>query len=137
MVYWRGFLGSDPLPIIVECSNRLVYSLNEVLNTNHSISKRPKLSLKNFDKELFPILIQKRINTLSFCHSSIDPLQAWYEYIFDCSLKAEAILYDGLEYNKGKVITVSLKKLNNERKKVKSNSPWWDKECDILVNKRK
>jgi len=59
----------------------------------------------------------------------------------DCSLKAGVILYDGLRnkkvYNKEILITVPLKKLNNNKYKTDYNSSWRDKECAILINKRK
>jgi len=54
-----------------------------------------------------------------------------------------AIIYDSLgnkkEFIKDKLVTSSLNSYNNNKKKIKEvhNSPWWDKECSILVNKRK
>jgi len=105
---------SHHLPITVECSNRIVFAFNEILNTKKRAPRRPKLSFRNFDKVLFPILIQESIDALSLYHCSIDPLQAWYEFVLDYSLKAGVVLYDDLgnkkEYIKGKLVTISLKK---------------------------
>jgi len=110
-----------------------------ILNNNQRTQKRPKLCLKNFDKE-FLLLIQEKIDSLSLEQSSKDPMQIWYKFIVDCSLKTGAIIYDGLdnkkEYIKDKLIVSSLKKFNKKNKKV-YNNPWWDKECAVLINKKK
>jgi len=99
---------SDHLPIIIDFSNKYAYSLSNASNNNFRTQKRSKLYLKDFE-ELFPIL--------PLFQSSKDPLQVWYEFIVDCSLKAGAILYNGLGnkkvYNKEILTTVLLKKLNS------------------------
>jgi len=54
-----------------------------------------------------------------------------------------AIIYDSSgnkkEFSKGKLTTFSLINRTNPKKEKKEihNSPWWDKDCAILVNKRK
>jgi len=130
---------SDHLPITVERSYKLIHSLKDFSNSYHNIPRRPKLSLNNFDKTFFPILILENINSLSLHNNILDPLQIWYDFIMDCSLKAGAVLFDGMgnrkEYIKGKLTISTFNKSKKERIKLKSNSPWWDKDCDILINK--
>jgi len=55
-------MGSDHLPIVIHLFNKLIIS-SDILSYNIAKShRRPKLCLKNFDKELFPIIIQSRKN---------------------------------------------------------------------------
>jgi len=54
---------------------------------------------------------------------------------------AGAIIYDSTGnkkiFSKGKLITVRINFSNSKKKRKETHSPWWDKNCAILVNKRK
>jgi len=86
-------MGSDHLPIFVECVYGFSYFLKDASDSKYRSPKRPKLSLNNFDKKLFPIIIQESMNALSLNQNLVDSIQVWYDSILDCSLKAGAILY--------------------------------------------
>jgi len=137
-------MGSDHLPIVIHLFNKLVIPSGNLLNNNIRSQKRPKLCLKNFDKELFPIIIPEKINSPPSMQSSKDPLQkSGMILLFYCSLMAGAIIYDGLgnkkEYIKDKLITFSFKFpiRNKNKSKEVHDRPWWDKDCAIIINKRK
>jgi len=134
-------MGSDHLPILIDIMRGHSCFTSDFFTPNGEVISRPSISLKNFDKKLFPTLVNNEFDKLSSISDSLDPFQEWYNIIMNCSLKAGAILYDGRgnrkEYKEGKFITGPLKKSNNSKQRGKFNSPWWDSECDILVKKRK
>jgi len=134
-------LGSDHLPVEVIVSKKTALFNYSTLRVDMDTSKRSKLSLKNFDGKLFPLLVQNGIAELSSICEKLDPLQSWYDFIVLCSLKAGAVLYDGLgnktAFIKGRISTVPLKKRSKVKQEATPNSLWWDKECERLVNKRK
>jgi len=57
--------------------------------------KRSKLSLNNFDKNFFPLLVREGIDTVSSNHCLVDPLQSWYSFVLECAIRAGAVLFDG------------------------------------------
>jgi len=136
-------MGSDHLPIVIHLFNKLLISSGVPLSNDVRPQKRPKLCFRNFDKDIFSILIQEKIKSFPSTQGLKDPLQIWCDFILDCSLMAGAIVYDGFgnkkEFSKGKFNSFSLNNCTNPKKEIKEihNSPWWDKECAILVNKRK
>jgi len=116
-------MGSDHLPIVIHLSNKLLISSGALLSNDIRPQKRPKLCFRNFDKDIFSILIQEKIKSLSSTQGLKDPLQIWCDFILDCSLMAGAIIYDGSgnkkEFSKGKFNTFSLNNCTNPKKEKK------------------
>jgi len=114
-------MGSDHLPIVIHLFDKLIISSGVPLSNDIRSRKRPKLCLKNFDKELFSVIIQEKIKSLPPTQGSKDPLQNWCDFILDCSLMAGTIIYDGSgnkkEFSKGKLTTFSLYKSQKGKKK--------------------
>jgi len=81
------------------------------------------------------------MNTYVIDWTLADPFQGWYDCILECLLKAGASLLDGeghiKGYFKGRIVCSPLNKDKKMDNKFRSCSPWWDRECDILINKRK
>jgi len=113
-------MGSDHIPVIIHLSNSLASSLRTSPNNSLEYRNRPKICLKNFDKELFKIKVQKEINSLTDSPSE-DALEIWEDFILNCSLEAGAIFYDGLggkkEFVKNKINISSFNNNKNNKKK--------------------
>jgi len=124
-------MGSDHLPVTVIFSNRITLSEACVPPFDYNTPKKPKLSLNNFDKDFFPLIVREGMNTLSLDHCLVDPLQSWYDLILECAIRAGAVLPDGLgnktEYIGGKISTLPLRKSTRVKYKACHNSPWWDR----------
>jgi len=78
-------MGSDHLPIVIHLFDKLIISSGLPLSNDVRSQKRPKFCLKNFDKELFSVIIQEKIKSLSLTQGSKDLLQIWCDFILDCS----------------------------------------------------
>jgi len=123
-------LGSDHLSIVVEFSSKLISSLRDSPFSSHKFQRKLRLSLNNFDRNLFPVFVQEKFKMFSLNQNLIDLLVSWYECILDCVLKAEAVLYDGLGNKKlfcnGKHILIPFIKPKNTKKENQKvpKSPW-------------
>jgi len=67
-------MGSDHLPIVIHLFNKLIILSGILPNNTVRSQRRPKHCLKNFDKELFLIIIQEKIKSLPSTHGFKDPL---------------------------------------------------------------
>jgi len=133
-------MGSDHLPVSIVLSNGNVFRRGFVSSAFSDVPKKPELSLVNFDKSLFPLLVEGRINSVSSGIGLLDPLHSWYDLILECAIRAGAVLHDGLgnktECIKGEISSLPIR-LSRSKHGSGNRSLWWDKECEILVNKRK
>jgi len=93
--------------IIISISKKFKVSSKKLYDSDKLIKNKPKMSLKNLDEEFFSLLVQNKINLISFDPEMKDPFNLWYT-IMNCSLRAEAIIYDGIgnkkTYHKNKII---------------------------------
>jgi len=126
--------GSDHLPIEIS-----MCSIRESSYTDIRTLNRPKLSFNKMNNELFAVLVSTYMAKIQL-DDSIDLLyKKWYEVIFECALKAGAILVKGNGYrvkfdiklNKKVTYLIKTKKMRLISK------PWWDGECQKAVDHRK
>jgi len=66
-------MGSDHMPIMIHLFDNLTISSRISMFSDINSQKRPKLCLRNFDKDLFTTLIQEKINFLPSAQVSDDP----------------------------------------------------------------
>jgi len=66
--------GNDHLPIIIKiCGNSGSFYSNK---GDQNLRTRPKLSLGNFDKKIFPVILQKRLEAFPIDFEGVDLLES-------------------------------------------------------------
>jgi len=94
--------GSDHFPIIIKIfGNSASHYSNRVAQNNPRA--RPKLSLGNFDKKIFPVILQKTLETFPIDLEGDDPLEVWYNLVI------ESVVYPVLSCMMVKMIKNMLK----------------------------
>jgi len=81
---------------------------------------RPELFLGNFDKKIFPVILQRRLESFLIDLEGTDPLEAWYNLVTDSAVLSGAVMYDSKSCKKyadnNTVITVPYNKSKSLKK---------------------
>lgn len=130
-------MGSDHIPILVELKE-------EAENTSEPRAfHRPKLNTSNFNKHTFPSMVDSRMKTTNIPREKgSDMYDTWQDIVMDCCLKSGAHILNNLGQRISYDAELDARIVSTQQKKSKksnitSNKPWWDRECEEAIIKRK
>jgi len=59
-----------------------------------NVRSRPKLSLEKFDKKMFPVILQKRLEASPIDLEGLDLLESWYSIVIESAVLSGTVLFD-------------------------------------------